>query len=311
MNLIETQQAWRLAPMAPAAPPITLWTGLADMPAGARHLRESLKLGLRALASPGATRRWLDLLNSQPALRHFVGQQPRMVLKIYRPYLSMALTCRERVQALASHYEFLLARGLGPMVSAAAAQGVVAARVEGKSGRPYTLELRRLGSMEREGELVLQLMEGGRAVYSVAFTFARLGAELSVRIGCVQGPRGEDKVERVREATRDLHGVRPKNLLVNLVRQLGYELGCREVRLVGNANRVVRRQLRRARVHSDLNQLWHEMGARLLPCGDYVLPCARLPVPDLDAVPSKRRAEVRRRHALHHTLAADLLRTFT
>jgi uncharacterized protein VirK/YbjX len=45
------------------------------------------------------------------------------------------------------------------------------------------------------------------------------------------------------------------------VRQLGHALGCDELRLVSNANRVVKSAIRQGRVHSDYDQLWIELGA--------------------------------------------------
>ena len=92
-------------------------------------------------------------------------------------------------------------------------------------------------------------------LYSIAFSFfgSQLRATLGMRIGCLQGPKGEDSAHRVREATRDLHGMRPKTLMARLVRQLGYEHGCRKMLLVGNINRAVHHSAKKGRLFADYN----------------------------------------------------------
>jgi uncharacterized protein VirK/YbjX len=95
-----------------------------------------------------------------------------------------------------------------------------------------------------------------------------------------------------------LHGVRPKQLMVTLVRHLGFQLGCTQLRLVGNANRTVRGAMRQGRVRADYDQLWTELGALRQADGDYALPCEPLRAPDLERVASKKRSEVRKRHQL-------------
>ncbi len=289
-----------------AFPPVTLRCGVpASLPAAA-YWRERFKLEGRALFHQSQTRRWLRLLNSHPVLLEVVQHCPRVLYKIYRPYLTRSLSMDQRLAVLAYHYGFMLRNGLGPLVAQAARAGVVLASVEGKSGSRYDIELRAAALFEREGELVLQLCEHGAAVYSVAFTFSDLTGRAAVTIGCTQGPNHGDGLAANRSATRELHGIRPKQLLVTLVRQLAYALGCGHVQLVGNANRVVLSALRQGKVCADYDQLWHEMGALERPDGDFQLRCEALAPPDLEAIVSKKRSEARKRHAVVETLAQQL-----
>ena len=79
---------------------ITLHAGLTNMPPGFARLRELLKLQLRARLQQRETRVWLQLLNSHPVFHDLVRAYPHLVHKIYRPYLSQALNCRQRVELL-------------------------------------------------------------------------------------------------------------------------------------------------------------------------------------------------------------------
>jgi uncharacterized protein VirK/YbjX len=289
-----------------ARPSVTLRSGVARDLGPIRYWRELLKLKARALVHRGATRRWLHLLNSHPAFSEYVKSSPRLLYKIYRPYLTSTLSMDARLDALASHYQFIFQRGLGPTVALASHSGVTLALCEGKSGIAYQLKLRAVGTLEREGELALQLCQHETVLCTIGFSFAWRFEAMAVSVGCIQGGKAETTREAIRCATRELHGARPKQLLVTLVRYLGHAFGCRELYLVSNANRVVHGAMRQGRVRADYDQLWQEMGGARLPDGDWMLPCTPLPALDLDSVVSKKRSEARRRHDLMTALAAQL-----
>lgn len=291
---------------ATARPSVTIRSGVSRQLGTIPWLRELLKLKARSLVHRAHTRRWLRLLNSHPAFSDYVRHCPRMLYKIYRPYLTNTLPMGQRLEVLAAHYQFLFRHGLAATAGAAARGALPLAAAEGKSGARYEVLLRAIGTLEREGELALQLAHEGTVLYSAAFTFARRGGADAVSIGCLQGSNGEDALAAIRHATRDLHGIRPKQLLVTLVRQLGFELGCGELLLVSNANRVVRGAMRQGRVRADYDQLWQELGAQRRADGDYVLVCEAVQPPDLAQVPSKKRSEARKRHELVAALAAEV-----
>ncbi|HEY5799416.1 MAG TPA: DUF535 family protein, partial [Burkholderiaceae bacterium] len=149
-----------------------------------------------------------------------------------------------------------------------------------------------------EGEMALQLYAGNALVCSLAFVFDATGARPFVRVGCVQGPKSGDGLDLARLATRDAHGLRPKQLLLAVARELGRVMGCTHLSLVGNANRVVCSALKEGKVMANYNQLWQETGAVEQSDGDFNLPCTRIPPPALDEIVSKKRAEAKRRYAL-------------
>lgn len=290
----------------PMAQLITLRTGLAARSGALSYLRDSLKLSLRAFLNRQSTFGWLQLLNSHPLYRELVQIYPLMVYKIYRPYLTNTFSCAQRLTVLQDHYRFVLRHGLGPLTVRAARAPMVLGTLAGKSGRPYQLELHAVAPLEREGELMLRLLQDGERVFSVAFAFFQGERGMTLGIGCMQGPQDDDGLLRIKEATRDLHGLRPKNLMVHLLRQLGHSYGCHDLRLVGNANRAPRTAVRRGRVHADYDALWQEMDAQPRPDGDYQLDCAPLTEPDMATIASKKRSEYRKRHETLEALAAIL-----
>ena len=209
---------------------------------------------------------------------------------------------------LTSHYDFISNHGLGTLVLGAALRPVRLAEISGKSGSLYQLELVAIGQMEREGELVLQLLSDGVVIYSVAFTFVADGVTPLVAIGCLQGGRSDCALQQIGFATRDLFGLRPKSLMVRLVQQIGREFGCGGLLLVGNSNRVMHQQIRKGRVSADYDETWSELGAVPKSDGDYLLPCTELTEPNLATIASSKRSAAKKRFALLTSTAHDVCR---
>jgi uncharacterized protein VirK/YbjX len=274
---------------------ITIRSGVAGF-TGLKQLRETIKLSMRAQLNRHATFGWLELLNSHPMFAELVKARPRLIYKIYRPYQSNTMDASQRLALLRSHYRHIFRHGMGPLTVQAARGAVPLATVEGKSGVVYQLQLRAIEPMEREGELVLQLVQDGDLVYSAAFSFFDGDCGMVLGIGCMQGPKGERGLQLIKDATRELHGMRPKNLMVKLLSQIAYDHDCSELRLVGNANRAVCGATRQGKVHADYDALWLELGAVQRSNGDYTLASEPICAPDLAAIASKKRSEARKRH---------------
>lgn len=281
---------------------ITIRSGAADF-AGLKRSREILKLALRSVLHRRATYGWLQLLNSHPLFVDLAKARPRLIYKIYRPYLSNTMSCAQRVQLLREHYRHVFSLGLGPLTVRAARGPVPLAGLDGKHGLPYQIQLRAIEPMEREGELVLQLLQDGELVYGCAFSFFNGETGMVLGIGCMQGPRGERGLQLIKDATREMHGLRPKNLMVKLLSQIAHDHGCVQLRLVGNANRAVCGATRQGKVHADYDALWQEMDAERRADGDYQLACGPIAAPDLEAIASKKRSEARKRHETLTTLS--------
>jgi hypothetical protein len=113
-------------------------------------------------------------------------------------------------------------------------------------------------------------------------------------------------MERIREAGRELHGLRAKNFMVRLARQIGYDLGCRHMILVGNRNRVAH-HYRKGLTFADYDLLWREIGACARADGNYEIACEDLPHSlTMAAVPSNKRSEARKRHALLQSIMTSI-----
>lgn len=93
-------------------------------------------------------------------------------------------------------------------------KGLTVANIELKSGDFAQLTLI-YSQYPREGDLTLHLRnETGDDIYLMSFSF---GPEGQLYICSLQGPSTDQSVEQVRLITKQMHGMRPKNLLMSAV----------------------------------------------------------------------------------------------
>ncbi|MBB2488086.1 DUF535 family protein [Mitsuaria sp. WAJ17] len=125
-------------------------------------------------------------------------------------------------------------------------------------------------------------------------------------VGRLQGEASQDAAERIRLATKALHGCRPASLLIAAAAQWSHALGCSSLELVGNSQRIAINAWRRRRILADNERLWQEMGASQGGNGRWRLQSCASRELDLDSIPSRKRAEARRRQELLQGLSEGL-----
>ena len=172
-----------------------------------------------------------------------------------------------------------------------------------KDGSPLGFELRRPTGRGREGELALCLVDTqGRSLSSMIFSLADDGRTLL--LGCVQGAAAALGRDAVRELTRQSHGLRPKNLLLSLLRSLAAHQGVVRIRGVRNAAHPFAGQANK--IKADYDSFWLECEGVPDDNGFYELP-AREPERHETQVASKHRSAFRNRESLRRQACGLLL----
>lgn len=260
------------------------------------------KLVVGRLLFPRSSARWLNYVQHSDILSSLIQCLPLTTTKIYRPYLSRQLRCADRVNVLIDHYDFLNRAGLADLTRRAAAVDVELACLACKSGAVARVMLSALHEGHREGELCLKLRYQGEPIFSLSCVVMMAKGEPQLMIGRLQGSAGADARDLVRDVTRDLHGARPGRLLVALARHVAARLGCVRVLLVSNENRIAINWWRRRHISADYDRQWLELGAKRCHDGNFELAPLPNAVVDIAALPSKKRAEARRKLALMEEL---------
>jgi len=244
---------------------------------------------LRAATLPVRHTAFLAFLDSHPLLRACVACDPRLQERHLHRFVNRRWHRIDRLEALENHYRLLLARWPESLFQAVYVQGrATLSELTLRDGRCIDLHLRPTRHLDCEGELTIELGDAEEALYRLTLTV--IGDD-AIAIGCIQGPRGAAARERVRELTRDMHGMRPKQLLLVLAYALAGQLGLSRIFAVGNAAHPLAGG---RRIFADYDGYWLEQGGEAMPQGWFLLPETLHHRGELEQE-SKRRAQFRRR----------------
>jgi uncharacterized protein VirK/YbjX len=270
------------------------------------------RLAWRAVRSPINTARWMRTLAELLEATGVEDAPFDLARKPGQRFLQNGVGTRERTNLLAAHYDRLVDR-LGCGVVGALLQGrsILLAHIEGRDEAAFRLTLSRSPSHTREGELFLALVRTGEAIPLAGLSLVVGALErddvASLWIGGLQGRNGEDSKRAVIQATKDLWGLRPKDLLIHVAYALAAALGASDIRAVSNAGHALRRAPGERGWHADYDAFWRELGGQPLNAGVFLLPKARRRRDESEVAPAKRKTW-RARYRLIDNLTAAVHR---
>ncbi|WP_069266785.1 VirK/YbjX family protein [Paraburkholderia nodosa] len=252
-----------------------------------------------ALLHPFAARVWLSALAANSLLAEIVVRNRRYLERPFRRFVQADMRACARAELLCGHFRVVRERFGDDLVRSLYlnSEDVTLA----SSGR-YAIVVSEPVRCWREGLLSVAWRDVVDRVdlawATISFEWHAEAGKIGALIGGLQGPSGAAR-ERVREATRECHGLRPKAAVMEAVCELSRMAGVDVLTGVTKKTHVT--DSRRAQIHADYDGFWQELGG-VERNGRYVLPL-RLHHRDVSEVPSNRRAAFRRRQ----TLIADLL----
>lgn len=272
---------------------------------------EVAKFCMRSACRPRLHERWLQYLGGRADRLQWARLQPALLWKLQRPYAMAGLPAAEKLRRLMDHYDWLETTWpAAPLAALRRGQPVQLASLASASGRVHGLALGFEERFAKEGELVLSMSCGAERLASLVFSVHRRDGLWAMHVGCLQGPAASDHArDAVRDATKDLCGLRPKHAVVQALCVLAGLHGVREIACVANAGHVYQHQRRRGdRVLADYDGFWHELGG--VPRGAlFLLPPLQQHKP-VEEVPSRKRAQYRRRLQLEAALAQQVESVF-
>ncbi len=248
---------------------------------------------VRAASLPLRHRRYLAFLDSHPLLRACVACDPRLQERHLHRFIHRGWHRATRLRGVQNHYRLLLQRWPEALFESVYARGrATLGELMLKDGSTLSLCLRPPIFMGCEGELAIELGDAdGRTLYRLVVT---LLDEHTMAIGCLQGPDGAESRDRVRVLTRQMHGMRPKQLLLVLAYALAGQCGVRHILGISNDAHPLHG---RSRFMADYDAYWREQGGCSTGDGWFVLP-ETLHHRAEGEVESKHRAAFRRRAEL-------------
>lgn len=270
------------------------------------------KFLLRSLAFPRASISHLHQLAVLPEMRHALNIQATLPGKIHRPYLYLGLSSRQRAQALQQHYAFLQQLSCNALRKAMLTpQQTELVSFCGKDDKHFKVTVACNGRCEREGEVNMSLSCDGTLLAIVTFSVIERDGRRVLLIGGMQGAHSETPHETIRMATRACYGLFPKRVLLEVISLLARASGIGAIQAVSNCGHTYYslryRYKKRAVFLASYDEFWQSLNAEKVSRQLWQLPL-EFPQKTIEEIPSKKRAEYRRRYELLEVLRQQFTR---
>jgi len=275
-----------------------------------------MRLSLRAMFHLDTWTQWRGFLEGSPFGR-IADAYPRIYEKPFRPYLHKNLDSHQRGQLLLQHYEFMARYAPLELVDAVVANQPFLLNEQslGDLEQPLVVNLTYAKHMQQEGELTLSLgplasldsFQEHAWIASLTFVVRRGAEGWEMAVGGVQGGHAETGKEDAKTATRVFHGLRPKPLLIHVLREIAACWGIQRIYGISNSAHALTRKRYRGRItiKSSYDELWQEAGGQPDGIGYYLLP-AHLERRSMESIPSRKRSQYHKRYRLLDAMASEI-----
>jgi uncharacterized protein VirK/YbjX len=248
---------------------------------------------------------WLASLD-EAVMSGLTDVDATLIERYQHRYMNRQWSMSQRLAAVREHYAFA-SEHIPPMLfdRLYLQREVRVGRLALRDGGGVSVILKAPALRGREGELSLSLTDDSGLQISYA-TLSFVDGGRTVIVGCLQGAANNAGLDVIRDLTRQCHGLRPKNLLLSMVRALAEAMGAE--RVLGIANEA-HPFAGRKKIKADYNAFWMENDGVADDNGFFAMPVHE-PVRSEATVESKRRSEFRRREALRRDACELLVSAF-
>jgi uncharacterized protein VirK/YbjX len=238
---------------------------------------------------------------ANPALQETLAQRPSLIMCVIHPYLNADWRFEQKLEKISGHYR-LLSERLGILRFVPPAFIALA-----DVGGDIQIRLHKYPYTEHEGELTISLYRGDLRLYSLTFTLGQIGAQLVAYAGALQGLGSSEALEMYRSLTHRMQGLRPRDLLVTAFRLLCCSLGVARILAISDRKRICSNSY-----HNSVTQIFSSFDNAWIECGGVAVDDAFFELnPHLvrraaEDIPSRKRAQYRRRYAMLDTVAQQI-----
>lgn len=222
------------------------------------------------------------------ALDRVMRQRPEIIGALLWPYLSASFDTEERLARIIAHCEVIDRLG-PPFLFDCDERLVLLDLAEIMPGLRLVLD--QPIWFLREGGLVLNLFIDSFRAFSIAFSLRReADGELTAWIGGVQGRNRDDMLETYRSLTKLMHGLRPRDFLLEALKMLLRKIGVVRLYAVSDAARHHRHAFfgRVKAVLQDYDEIWADRGGVAISADFFELPMTAERRDEATIKPNKR-----------------------
>ena len=269
-----------------------------------KYRDQHLKFALRKLLARRQVRAFEAFVNSSPVYQDFFATRVQDAYPLLHAFIDKRFNTDKRLAAM--QYDLIAAerhfgRKLLAQMGEARPLHVIARLTD-----DLTLCLNRNDNCVDEGMWSLSLRDGQEnRLYMATFAFVPQG----LLAASVQGPAGEEAKDTVRRLTKQLHGLRPQQLMVTALQYFSTSLNLGGVIGIAQEHQVKLRWRLKKRVKMNYDLFWQENGATLESDGYWHLPQIP-PRKDLAEIESKKRSMYRKRYQMLDNMAVEMQACF-
>jgi uncharacterized protein VirK/YbjX len=233
------------------------------------------------------------------------------------PYIHNQWSVQKRLDAIAQHYSILSGIDANLMKFH---QGYEQTLMNfGNNYENVSITLDRPKWFIREGEMVINVFHQDIRVVSIAFTFGEVKGETIVYIGAVQGIHSgvssEESLKINRKLTKLFWGLRPKTLVIEVLKAFLKSLNVNKIYGISDNHRHHRHKYfgkkyqdnGQGTIKTNYDDFWKEHGGELDKDSGFYILSLNPAIRSLDEMPSKKRAQYRRRNAIIESINETLL----
>lgn len=246
---------------------------------------------------------WVSYLNSTPQVTRWKEDGYGILhLKLQYSYLTVSFDYAERLLCLKQHYEWFFNQIDENYYLQQESLPLWQHVIDYEDSREHLdLYLQFRAEFKQEGEMALLLKLNGAIQYTLTFSYVLLNEQATFFIGGLQGGRQHlTNPESIKQLTKHLYGLRPKQLMLHALSVLCDFYNVQHIVGVSNVNHASqgRRKNCKELVKTNMDEFWLEFGAQQLSAqGDFLFKPLGCSI-DLEKVPSKKRSQYRKRQLI-------------
>jgi uncharacterized protein VirK/YbjX len=169
-----------------------------------------------------------------------------------------------------------------------------------------SLVLDRAKWLSREGHLTLSLFKGRFRAFTLSFSLSNY-PQTEIFVGGIQGRQSDDVLALYRDLTKELHGIRPRDFMLEALRLFGRKIGSTHIFAVADEHKISRHPYYGGKGPKGLyyDEIWEERGGAPVADTHFELPITGSRR-ELDEVSPKKRSMYRRRYQMLDEIAEML-----
>lgn len=235
-----------------------------------------------------------------------MAQRPEAAGAVIWPYQCLGWDARTRLERIRNHCSIIDRIG-GPIDFPVDGKMLLLDLDEIREGLQVVLDQPKW--FMREGQLAINLFLGEDRLYSLVFSLLPDEGGIAAFIGAIQGRDLDGILDEYRTLTKAAHGMRPRDLLIEIFRMFCGALRVGRIYAVADAYRQHRSAYYGPDAHNKLNlnydEVWKDRGGALVDPLCYELD-VDITERDLEDVPTKKRSMYRRRYEMLRRLDTSL-----